>query len=159
VRARAGALVLLAGLGCGATEGGRPPSAEAARFTGTWTVVSGSQRVTCPTLGVSASAPVADDVSWGAGEGAELEQPLPRSPCSITADVRGNTATGRPSDCAFPGDDRGTWSWTVQSYTFTLSADGALAEERFVGAHAFAVDGRQESCAVERNATYRRRGR
>jgi hypothetical protein len=148
--------MLTAALGCGATEDGRGPSAETARFTGTWSVVSGAQRVNCATLGVSASAPVADDVSWAAGEGAELEQPLPRSPCSITADVRGNQATGRPSDCTFPGDDGGAWSWTVRSYTFTLSADGTLAEERFVGAHAFALDGQQESCAVERNATYQR---
>jgi hypothetical protein len=141
--------------------GGEPPApaADAARFTGTWTALSGVQRVACPTLGVTASAPVADDVTWFAGEGADLEQTLPRSPCSIAADVRGNQAVGRPSECAFPADDRGTWEWVVRSYAFTLSADGAVAEERFDGSHAFAVNGKQESCAVERTATYRRRGK
>jgi hypothetical protein len=156
-------VVFLAAAAVAACDGGaappRAPSAEVARFTGTWSVVSGVQRVSCPTLGVSASAPAAEDVSWSEGEGAELEQPLPRSPCSIGADVRGNEALGRPSECTFAGDDRGTWQWVVRSYTFALSVDGAVGEERFSGSHAFALDGKQESCAVERTATYRRRGR
>jgi hypothetical protein len=152
---------LAAALGgaCNTAEVGGAAGPETARFMGRWSVVSGVQRVTCAALGVSASAPAADDVTWSLGEEADLEQTLPRSPCLLAADIRGNAAVGRPSECSFPADDGGTWAWTVRSYTFALSADGALAEEHFVGSHAFAVDGHQESCAVERTATYRQRGR
>lgn len=155
--------ILLTAAGVAACSGDaaapRAPRPEASRFLGTWSVVSGVQRVSCPTLGVSASAPAADDVSWSEGDGTELEQPLPRSPCSIVADVRGHEAVGRPAECTFAGDDRGTWRWVVRGYTFALSVDGAVGEEHFSGSHAFALDGKQESCEVERTATYRRRGR
>lgn len=161
MRALAVAVLLTAAsvAACDGDAAPRAPNAEASRFLGTWSVVSGVQRVSCPTLGVSASAPAAEDLSWSEGGSADLQQPLPRSSCSIAADVSGNAAVGRPSECTFPGDDRGTWQWIVRSYTFTLSVDGTVAEERFSGSHAFAVDGKQESCEVERTATYRRRGR
>lgn len=143
--------------GDGATTAA-PPVAETSRFLGRWSVVSGVQRIDCPTLGASASAPVADDVRWSAGSGADLTQAVPGLPCWIDADVRGGTAVGRAGVCSFT-TDWGPGEHSVSSYTFTLSADGSTAEEVFVGSSTLAVERREETCAIERTAVYRHRSR
>jgi hypothetical protein len=136
--------------------GGGGDEAEMAKFTGTWSAVSGTTTLSCPDGTIA--TPVSGQVQWSKGVSTDLVQSSP--PCVIDANVLGSTATGTGPACTFDDAAGNTDTLTVTSYTFVVAPDGQTAEENGAGSVlANAPNGATETCTMSETASYQRLSR
>jgi hypothetical protein len=141
-------------LGLTACGGGAGDETELTRFTGTWSIVSGTVTEVCPGLG-SSTTPLTGNVVWSRGLSSDLVQSSPSSSCVINADVRGTTASGSGPPCVVTVEN-GSVTLTVTGYTFVISADGRTAQENQSATAVINGNGGSLTCTLNATASYQK---
>jgi hypothetical protein len=149
----------LAGVGaCGGSSSSGTDSGTGAsglsRFVGTWHPTSGNTTVTC--AGVPDTEAVTDNLTWGAGVGADLVQTS--GSCVFKANVTSSTAAGLPSQSCTQSLGTGTLTIALANYTFSLSADGLTATESASGSATLnnSATGATITCTYSELASYQK---
>jgi hypothetical protein len=144
-----GLALTLALSACGGDNG-----EDLGRFVGTWQPTSGTLNLVCQ--GQLYTDSVTSNLTWRTGVSSDLVQTADGSPCAITADVNGATATGVPGQaCAAPGGQQTT---TFAAYTFVVSPDGRTAAENTSGSITFFSQGASVACTFNETASYQKIG-
>jgi hypothetical protein len=139
------------GGGTGGT-GGAGGSSGLSRFVGTWHPTSGTITVTCS--GVAQTESVVDNLSWGAGVGADLVQTS--GTCVLKANVTSSTAAALPSQSCTETAGTTTLTISFAAYTFALSADGLTATESASGSAVINDSGLTVTCTYSETASYQK---
>jgi len=128
-------------------------------FVGVWSATSGTTTTTCPGQGPSVDQ-VTDPETWAAGSTSDLVQTLLGSSCVFHANITATTATGvAGQSCTITTTESGdsvTEVINFSSYTFSLSADHATANENFSGTVVITNNtaGNTVNCAFTQTASY-----
>jgi len=122
------------------------------RFVGTWHPTSGSITYNCS--GTTQTDPVVDNLTWGAGVGADLVQTS--GTCVFKANVTASTASALPSQSCTEVTGTTTVVLAVAAYTFSLSADGTTATESASGTATLSDSGLTATCTFSGLASYQK---
>jgi hypothetical protein len=138
--------------GAGGKGGGG--GAGISRFVGTWHPTSGNTTVTC--AGTPYTDAVVDNLSWGAGVGADLVQTS--GTCVFKANVTASTAAALPSQSCTESSGTGALTVTLAAYTFSLGADGLTATESASGSAVVndSATGQTVTCTYSELASYQK---
>jgi hypothetical protein len=149
----------LAGIGaCGGSSSSGSDSGTGAsglsRFVGTWHPTSGNTTITC--AGTPYISAVTDNLTWGAGVGADLVQTT--GPCVFKANVTASTGVGLPSQSCSMNTASGTVTIALAAYTFSLGADGLTATESESGSATGnnPTTGATVTCTYSESASYQK---
>jgi hypothetical protein len=140
---------------CGSNDTTTPADSGASgnsRFVGTWHPTSGTTTLTC--AGTPSTSSVTDNLTWGAGVGADLVQTS--GSCMLKANVTSSTASALPSQTCTEAVGTATVVLAVAAYTFSLSADGLTATESVSGSATVSQGGLTETCTFSGLASYQK---
>ena len=132
--------------------GGSPGGNALSRFTGTWHPSSGTVTFLCS--GVNDTQPVTDNLTWGAGVGADLVQTS--GSCVFKANVTASTASALPSQSCTAMEGTTTLTISFSAYTFSLGADGLTATESASGTATLIDSGVTAVCSYSETASYQK---
>lgn len=132
-------------------------SGSVGRFTGTWHPTSGTVTTTCPGFTPDVES-VTDNLVWSKGISSDLVSTDPNTSCVLNADITGSTAAGSGQPCTIPDGQGGTFTITITGYTFSLSADGQVAQESGSGTAVENNGGITLTCTLSETASYTKIG-
>ncbi|HEY5283912.1 MAG TPA: hypothetical protein VIM14_14065 [Polyangia bacterium] len=132
--------------------GSNDTTTHASSFVGTWHPTSGTTTLTC--AGTPSTSSVTDNLTWGAGVGADLVQTS--GSCMLKANVTSSTASALPSQTCTEAAGTATVVLAVAAYTFSLSADGLTATESVSGSATVSQGGLTETCTFSGLASYQK---
>jgi len=142
---------------CGSNDSSSPADSGTgasglSRFVGTWHPSSGSITYIC--AGQTFTDPVVENITWGAGVGADLVQTS--GTCVWKANVTASTASALPSQSCTEVDGTTTTVLAVGAYTFSLSADGLTATESASGTATISDSGLTTTCTFSGLVSYQK---
>jgi hypothetical protein len=128
---------------------------------GAWTATSGSITYNCP--GDTSTNDLSGSFTWSYGPpGVDLEYTSFFTNCTLQANIHGNTASLKQSPYHCPTSDASSgtvidYMYSFNSYTFTLSADGQTAQEKYAGTVVISNPlASTETCTLSESAAYAR---
>jgi hypothetical protein len=110
--------------------------------------------VTFLCAGVNDTQPVTDNLTWGAGVGADLVQTS--GSCVFKANVTASTASALPSQSCTAMEGTTTATISFSAYTFALGADGLTATESASGTATIIDSGITLVCSYSETASYQK---